>query len=81
MRQLPEWGAPLPSPDHAADADVLLRGAVLIARHRYPLLQHDDVAEQLDDLAVQASRARPALEARHLGPAHAHFCFDCPVGA
>ncbi len=56
-RQLIQQHAPQPAePDHAADADTLLRGAVLIARHRYPLLRHDDVAEQLDDLAVQARR-------------------------
>ncbi len=56
MQQPPEWGAPQPAePDHAADADALLRGAVLIARHRHSLLRHDDVAEQLDDLARQAS--------------------------
>lgn len=62
MRQLPEWGAPLPPPDHAVDAAVLLRGAVLIARHRYPLLQHDDVAEQLDDLAVQVEGRLPGQQ-------------------
>lgn len=58
MQRLPEWGGPAPPPDHAADADALLRGAVLIARHRYPLLRHEDVAEQLDDLAVQARPPR-----------------------
>lgn len=38
--------------DEALSAQ-LLRGAVLIARHRYPLLRAEDVEEQLDDLAVQ----------------------------
>lgn len=32
--------------------DVLLC-TTLIARHRYPLLEHDSIVEQLDDLAVQ----------------------------
>jgi hypothetical protein len=37
--------------------DVLL-AATLIARHRYPTLQHDTIVEQLDDLAVQVSQQR-----------------------
>lgn len=45
------------APDDSLD---LLRGATLIARHRHPLLRHEDVVDQLDDLAVQVRRKLPA---------------------
>jgi regulator of sirC expression with transglutaminase-like and TPR domain len=38
----------------------LLRGAVLIARHRHPLIQFDDVRDQIDDLAEQLQPRLPA---------------------
>lgn len=41
---------PRQEPDDSLD---LLRGATLIAQHRHPLLRHEEVVEQLDDLAVQ----------------------------
>lgn len=41
-------------PDASLDQPgCLLRGATLLARHRYPRLQHEEVVERLDDLAVQ----------------------------
>lgn len=43
-------------PDDSLD---LLRGATLIARHRHPLLRHEEVVEQLDDLAVQIEGRMP----------------------
>ena len=54
--------APWQEPDDSLD---LLRGATLIARHRHPLLRHEEVVEQLDDLAVQVSSHGSA----HLGKA------------
>ena len=49
-------GAGGAAPADAGAADRLLRGAVLIARHRHPLVSEADIREQLDDLAVQAGR-------------------------
>jgi regulator of sirC expression with transglutaminase-like and TPR domain len=43
-------------PDDSLD---LLRGATLIARHRHPLLRHEDAVDQLDDLAVQIEGRMP----------------------
>ncbi|PSC67808.1 transcriptional regulator [Micractinium conductrix] len=53
-------GAGGAAPADAGAADRLLRGAVLIARHRHPLVSEADIREQLDDLAVQVAGRLPA---------------------
>jgi len=48
----PDSTDPLTGGSGSGGIDLLL-GATLIARHRYPLLSHEEVVEQVDDLAVQ----------------------------
>lgn len=57
MEEAPGWREVSTEPGQ--DSKLLLRGAVLIARHRHPLLTYDEVAEQLDDLAVQIEGRMP----------------------
>jgi regulator of sirC expression with transglutaminase-like and TPR domain len=43
----------------------LLESAVLIARHRHPLLDHVTVVEQLDDLALHVEALLPPSSTRY----------------
>lgn len=52
QQALEEYRLLMQRPDDSLD---LVACTSLIARHRYPLLDHAEVVEQLDDLAVQVS--------------------------